>query len=64
MQTADYWEELEVTCDLARTVAGMLCHRPGEHLETWARQAEASPVSELRGFSKGCCRSGRCLYST
>jgi transposase len=31
----------------------MLCHRHGEHLETWATQAEASTVSELRGFAKG-----------
>ena len=31
----------------------MLCHRHGEHLEAWASQAEASPVSELRGFAKG-----------
>jgi transposase len=31
----------------------MLCHRHGEHLETWASQAESSPVSELRGFAKG-----------
>jgi transposase len=25
----------------------------GERLEAWAAQAEASPVSELRGFAKG-----------
>jgi len=31
----------------------MLCHQHGEYLEAWAGQAEASPVSELRGFSKG-----------
>ena len=31
----------------------MLCRRRGERLEAWAGQAEASPVSELRGFSKG-----------
>ncbi len=31
----------------------MLCHRRGKHLEAWARQAETSPVSELRGFAKG-----------
>jgi hypothetical protein len=31
----------------------MLCHRRGERLEAWAARAEASPVSELRGFSKG-----------
>ena len=29
----------------------MLCHRRGERLEAWASQAEARPVSELRGFS-------------
>ena len=27
--------------------------RHGEHLESWASQAETSPVSELRGFSNG-----------
>jgi hypothetical protein len=31
----------------------MLCHRHGEHLETWATQAKSSPVSELRGFAQG-----------
>ena len=31
----------------------MLRHRRGEHLEAGARRAETSPVSELRGFSKG-----------
>jgi transposase len=31
----------------------MLCHRHGEHLEAWAAHAENSPISELRGFSKG-----------
>jgi len=36
-----------------REFADMLCHRRGEHLEVWATRAEASPVSELRGFSKG-----------
>ena len=45
--------ELTATRDLVREFAGMLCHRHGERLEAWARQAEASPVSELRGFSKG-----------
>jgi transposase len=45
--------ELTVTRDLVREFADMLCHQHGEHLETWAGQAEASPVSELRGFSKG-----------
>ena len=34
----------------------MLCHRRGERLETWAAQAEASPVSELRGFARGLRR--------
>jgi transposase len=34
----------------------MLCNQRGEHLETWAAQAETSPVSELRGFSKGLRR--------
>ena len=38
---------------LVREFADMLCHRRGEHLEAWAAQAEASPVSELRGFAKG-----------
>ena len=31
----------------------MLCHRRGERLEAWASRSEASPVSELRGFTKG-----------
>ena len=46
-------EELNTTRGLVREFADMLCHRHGEHLETWASQAEASPVSELRGFAKG-----------
>jgi transposase len=45
--------ELKTTRDLVREFAGMLCHRHGEHLETWATKAESSPVSELRGFAKG-----------
>ena len=46
-------EELDTTRSLVREFADMLCHRHGEHLEAWAAQAEASPVSELRGFAKG-----------
>jgi transposase len=46
-------EELSVTRCLVREFADMLCHRHGEHLEAWAAKAETSPVSELRGFSKG-----------
>jgi transposase len=46
-------EELAATRDLVREFADMLCHRHGEHLEAWAAQAAASPVSELRGFAKG-----------
>ena len=46
-------EELAATRDLVREFADMLCHRRGERLESWASQAEASPVRELRGFSKG-----------
>ena len=46
-------EELTTTRTLVREFADMLCHRHGEHLETWASQAESSPVSELRGFAKG-----------
>jgi transposase len=46
-------QELKVTRDLVRDFADMLCHRRGEHLEAWAGRAEASPVSELRSFSKG-----------
>jgi transposase len=46
-------DELTTTRALVRDFADMLCHRHGEHLETWASQAEASPVSELRGFAKG-----------
>jgi hypothetical protein len=45
--------ELQATRALVRQFADMLCHRRGEHLEAWAGQAEASPVSELRGFAKG-----------
>ena len=45
--------ELAATRDLVREFADMLCHRRGERLEAWASQAEASPVSELRGFAKG-----------
>jgi transposase len=45
--------ELKATGDLVREFADMLCRRRGERLETWAGQAEASPVSELRGFAKG-----------
>ena len=45
--------ELKATRDLVREFADMLCHRRGEHLEAWASRAEASPVSELRGFAKG-----------
>jgi len=46
-------EELAITRDLVRQFADMLCHQHGEHLEAWAGHAETSPVSELRGFSKG-----------
>ena len=46
-------EELNTTRGLVREFAEMLCHRHGERLEAWAAQAEASPVSELRGFAKG-----------
>jgi transposase len=49
-------EELKATRDLVREFADMLCHRHGERLEAWAAQAEASPVSELRGFSNGLRR--------
>jgi transposase len=46
-------QELTTTRDLVREFADMLCNQRGEHLATWASQAETSPVSELRGFSKG-----------
>jgi len=46
-------EELTATRDLVREFADMLCNQRGERLEAWAAQAESSPVSELRGFSKG-----------
>ena len=46
-------EELAATQALVREFADMLGHRHGEHLETRASQAENSPVSELRGFTKG-----------
>jgi transposase len=45
--------ELQTTRALVRDFADMLCHRRGERLEAWASRAETSPVSELRGFSKG-----------
>src|SRR5580700_10824341 len=40
--TARY-QELKATVALVRDFADMLCHRHGERLEAWARQAEASP---------------------
>jgi transposase len=46
-------EELSGTRDLVRDFAAMLCHRRGERLASWADRAEASAVSELRGFAKG-----------
>ena len=46
-------EELTTTQALVREFADMLCHQHGEHLPAWAARAEASPVSELRGFAKG-----------
>jgi transposase len=46
-------EELKATRALVRQFADMLCHQRGERLQAWAAQAETSPVSELRGFSKG-----------
>ena len=46
-------EELSATRDLVRDFADMLCHRRGKHLGAWADRAEASPISELRGFAKG-----------
>ena len=46
-------QELKATVALVRDFADMLCHRRGERLEAWASRAEASPVSELRGFAKG-----------
>ena len=46
-------EELTTTRDLVREFADMLRHRHGKRLEAWAAQAENSPVSELRSFSKG-----------
>ena len=46
-------EELKQTSILVREFADMLCNRHGERLETWASQAQDSPVSELRGFARG-----------
>jgi hypothetical protein len=46
-------EELALAGQLVRDFAGMLCHQQGQHLPAWADRAEASRVSELRGFSKG-----------
>jgi hypothetical protein len=57
-QTAARCEELTATRALVREFADMLCHRHGEHLETWASQAEPSSVSELRGFAKGLAKTG------
>jgi transposase len=45
--------ELAATQALVREFAEMLCHQHGERLPAWAAQAQASPVSELRGFAKG-----------
>ena len=52
-QTTASCAELKATRALVREFADMLCHRRGEHLEAWAGKAEASPVSELRGFARG-----------
>jgi hypothetical protein len=49
-------QELAITRDLVREFADMLCHQRGQHLGAWADRAESSPVSELRGFSKGLRR--------
>ena len=46
-------EELAAAGTLVRDFADMPCRRHGEHLETWASQAESSPISELRGFARG-----------
>jgi transposase len=46
-------EELAATQVLVREFAEMLCHQHGERLPAWTAQAQASPVSELRGFAKG-----------
>jgi transposase len=45
--------ELAATGALVQQFADMLCHQHGQHLPAWAAQAQASPVSELRGFAKG-----------
>jgi transposase len=52
-QITDRCEELTATRDLVREFADMFCHQRGERLEAWTSQAQASPVSELRGFAKG-----------
>jgi transposase len=46
-------EELTTTRALVREFADMLCHRTGSKLPSWADQAEASPVRELRSFTAG-----------
>ena len=51
MRREIFTEEHEAFRDLVREFADMLCHRRGERLEAWPSHAEASPVSELRGFS-------------
>ena len=48
-------EELKATGRPGREFADML-RRRREHLEARAARAEASPVSELRGFNKGLGR--------
>jgi transposase len=45
--------ELTATRDLVREFGDMLCHLRGERREAWIGQAEASAVSELRGFATG-----------
>ncbi len=45
--------ELTATRDLVREFGDMLCYLRGERLEAWVGQAEASAVSDLRGFATG-----------
>jgi transposase len=49
--------ELKATRDLVRGFADVLCRRRGaKYLQAWVSRAEASEVSELRGFANGLRR--------
>ncbi|MGW6261769.1 hypothetical protein [Streptomyces sp. NPDC055085] len=53
----DRCEDLDMACRLVAAFAEMLVSRRGqENLEGWVRNAENSPLSELRGFATGLRR--------